>query len=228
MIEGGGLGVYEPTAIGPIDVQVAERRRRRRWSPTKPTAVARRQAVPVVLPGPGRRVGRAPTSARCATSSPRTACAPTTFAHGDRRALCDTGLGARAAAAVGRRHDHRARARRRPRRRHRRQQPGAPRRRDRRRRRRQGGAVPAAVRRVRRADRVPLRHARVHGRSRVTRRRGAVRHVSRMFVTGANLTVPFGTSSCARATGSARRRWRAARSRRRCSASRGRPASSAA
>ena len=41
----------------------------------------------------------------------------------------------------------------------------ASRRRDRRRRCRQGGAVPAAVRRVRPAGRVPVRHAGVHGRT---------------------------------------------------------------
>ena len=34
-----------------------------------------------------------------------------------------------------------------------------------------------------------------------------VRHFARLFVTGANLTVPPGRSSCARATGSAPRRW---------------------
>ena len=59
MIEGGGLGVYEPTAIGPIEVQrangvvdivVAD----------EAEAVAVGQAVPVVLPGPTRR-GGAPT-----------------------------------------------------------------------------------------------------------------------------------------------------------------------
>ena len=69
MIEGGGLGVFEPTAIGPIEVQrangvvdivVADEAEARR----------RRQAVPVVLPGPGRRAGRAPTRRCCATSIP--------------------------------------------------------------------------------------------------------------------------------------------------------------
>ena len=51
-----------------------------------------------------------------------------------------------------------------------RQQPDAPRRRDRRRRRRQGRSVHAAVRRVRPADPVPVRHARDHGRARRRRR----------------------------------------------------------
>ena len=67
MIEGGGLGVYEPTAVGPIEVQrangvvdiVGRRRGRGR---------ARRQAVPVVLPGPDRGVGvRRP--GRCSATS---------------------------------------------------------------------------------------------------------------------------------------------------------------
>ena len=55
MIEGGGLGIHEPTSIGPIDVQrangvvdiVVRRRGRRR---------RRGQALPVVLPGPARRM----------------------------------------------------------------------------------------------------------------------------------------------------------------------------
>ena len=56
-----------------------------------------------------------------------------------------------------------------------------------------------------------------------------VRHCSRMFVAGANLTVPFVHDRAAQgATASARRRWPAAASRRRCSPSPGRPASSAA
>ncbi len=55
-----------------------------------------------------------------------------------------------------------------------------------------------------------------------------VRRVSRMFLTGAALTVPLMTWSCARATASARRPWPQGRSRRRSSSSPGRPASSAA
>ena len=56
MIEGGGLGVFEPTAIGPIEVQrangvvdivVAD----------EAEAVRRRQAVPLLLPGPRRPTG---------------------------------------------------------------------------------------------------------------------------------------------------------------------------
>ena len=59
-------------------------------------------------------------------------------------------------------------------------------------------------------------------------RTATVRHFARLFVTGANLTVPDrARSSCARATASARRRWPAAASRRRCSPSAGRRRSSA-
>ena len=56
-------------------------------------------------------------------------------------------------------------------------------------------------------------------------RTATVRHFARMFVAGANLTrADRARSCCARATGSARRRWPAAASRRRCSRSPGRPA----
>ena len=80
MIEGGGLGVFAPEEIGPIDVQVPNgvvdvavaRRggsRRRREAATSPTSRA------------GSRSGAAPTSGCCATRSPRTGCAPTTSAR---------------------------------------------------------------------------------------------------------------------------------------------------
>jgi hypothetical protein len=57
---------------------------------------------------------------------------------------------------------------------------------------------------------------------------GLVRHNSRLFVIGANVTVPCSPSSCARATASARRAWRARVSWRRSSPSPGRQANSAA
>ena len=68
MIEGGGLGVFEPGEVGPIDVQyangvvdlrVARRRRGGRGS----------QALPVVLPG-RRRPGAAARPARAAPPDP--------------------------------------------------------------------------------------------------------------------------------------------------------------
>ena len=57
----------------------AERRRRRRGR-RRGRGGARREAVPRLLPGRGARRGRAPTSAACARSSRRTACASTTCA----------------------------------------------------------------------------------------------------------------------------------------------------
>ena len=36
MIEGGGLGVFRPEEVGPIEVQVRQRRRRHRASTTRP------------------------------------------------------------------------------------------------------------------------------------------------------------------------------------------------
>ena len=74
-----------------------------------------------------------------------------------------------------------------------RQRPVAPRRRDRRARRRQGRALHAAVRRVRASDPVPVRHARASWSGPAAERTATVRHFARMFVTGANLTVPIGT-----------------------------------
>ena len=71
---------------------------------------------------------------------------------------------ARAAPRLRARDGDRARARRRQAARRDRQRPVAPRRRDRRPRRRQGGAIHAAVRRVRAPDPVAVRHARLHGR----------------------------------------------------------------
>ena len=56
MIEGGGLGVFTPEEVGPmcvqvpngvVDIAVAD----------EAEAVRRREAIPVVFPGPGRRLG---------------------------------------------------------------------------------------------------------------------------------------------------------------------------
>ena len=72
------------------------------------------------------------------------------------------------------------------------QQPDAPGRRDRRRWRRQGGSVPAALRGVRPPGAVPCDTPgfMVGPEAEQT---GLVRHVSRLFVVGASLTVPFAT-----------------------------------
>ena len=87
MIEGGGLGVFDPTDVGPmsvqqfngvVDIAVAD----------EAEAVARRQAVPVVLPGSDRRRGRR-RSARAAPRDPRGPQAQLRRARGDRR-RCST------------------------------------------------------------------------------------------------------------------------------------------
>ena len=78
---------------------------------------------------------------------------------------------------------------------------------------RQGRALPAALRRLRPAGAVPVRHAGHHGRARRSRRPALVRHCSRLFVTGANLDACRSSRSCcARPTAWARRRWPAAAS----------------
>ena len=56
MVEGGGLGVFKPEEIGPMSVQVPERRRRHRGG-RRGRSGRRRQAVPVVLRRPARRLG---------------------------------------------------------------------------------------------------------------------------------------------------------------------------
>ena len=191
MIEGGGLGVYEPTAIGPVDVQSRERRGRRARA-GRGRGRARRQAVPLVLPRTRRRMGvrrpahAAPPRAREPRRT-RTTCASVIDA------LCDTGSVLELRRGFGAGDDHRAR--------------------------RASKAGPSAssptTRRTSAARSTPTRPTRprascsccdafdvpvvflcdtpgfmVGPDSEAT---GAVRHMSRMFVTGANLTVPFGT-----------------------------------
>ena len=209
MIEGGGLGVYEPEAIGPIDGAGAERRRRRAVA-GRSRGGRRRQAVPVVLPGPGRRRGRAPTSARCATSIPENRAAGLRRPRACVDALCDAGSVLELRRGFGRGMVTALGAHRRPAASASRQQPVAPRRRDRRRRGRQGGALPAAVRRVRPAGRVPVRHARVHGRPGAEATRRACGTVAACSSPARTSRCRSARSCCARATGSARRRWPAA------------------
>ena len=57
MVEGGGLGVFPPEAIGPMDVQVPNGVVDVAV-PDEAAAVRGRPAVPLLLPGPGRRAGR--------------------------------------------------------------------------------------------------------------------------------------------------------------------------
>ena len=105
MIEGGGLGVYDPKAIGPTDVQnangvidvlVAD----------EAEAVRVGQAISRVLPRPVRRVG-VRGSARAAAVDPGEPRARVRRAHGDRRAVRHR-LGARAPPRLRAGHDHRA------------------------------------------------------------------------------------------------------------------------
>jgi acetyl-CoA carboxylase carboxyltransferase component len=79
MIEGGGLGVFEPTSIGPmtvqqpngvVDIAVADEGRGRR----------RRQALPRLLPGHGRAVGVCRPTSSCVAPFPKIANAATTCA----------------------------------------------------------------------------------------------------------------------------------------------------
>ena len=77
MIEGGGLGVYRPEEVGPMRRAGAERRGRR-GRRGRGRRGRGRQALPLVLPGPGAAVGVRPTSGCCAAPSRRTASASTT------------------------------------------------------------------------------------------------------------------------------------------------------
>ena len=168
MIEGGGLGVYRPEDIGPVSVQVpngvvdvlcadekeaVEVARRylayfqgdvRDWTAPDQDAAAGRRAA-----GPAAGLRRA--------------------AGG--RAAGRRGVGPRAAAVVRPGHGDGTGPRGGPGRRRDRQQPDAPGRRHRRRQRRQGGPLPAAVRGLRAADPLAVRHAGLHGRAPRRRRR---------------------------------------------------------
>ena len=109
MIEGGGLGVYPPEAIGPIDVQ----RRNGVVEPGRPRRGARGvagQAVPVVLPGQSRRLGGAGSAAgpACGAAEPVTRLRRAPGDRVDRRRR----LRPRTAARLRRRDRHRARPRR--------------------------------------------------------------------------------------------------------------------
>ena len=66
MIEGGGLGAYEPTAIGPVDVQVANGVIDVLVADEAEAVRVAKQYL-VVLPRPTSTSGSASTSARCGT-----------------------------------------------------------------------------------------------------------------------------------------------------------------
>ena len=166
-----------------------QRRRRHRGAPTRPRRVAVAKQYLSYFQGPVGRVGvRRPDAA--ARRRPREPAAQLRRAHASIDAAVRHRLGARAAAATSASGMVTALARvegrpvgvdR--------QQPDAPRRRDRRRRRRQGGAVHAAVRRVRPPGRLPVRHAGDHGRARG-------RGDRRSCATAAGCSSPAPTSRC--------------------------------
>ncbi len=163
MIEGGGLGVFTPEEIGPMEVQVpngvvdiAVR------DEAEAVAVAKKylsyfQGPLKAWEAPDQRLMRQiiPEN-RLRVYDVRKVIAT----------LADAGLSAGAAAEVRRRHDHVPDPGRRTGARRDRQQPRAPRRRYRLRRRRQGRALHAAVRRLRHPAALLLRHAGDHGRAR--------------------------------------------------------------
>ena len=98
MIEGGGLGDYDATEIGPIEragVRTAWSTWRSRTKPRRsrsPSATCRTSSV-------RSSNGRAPTKPRCATSCRRTVCAPMTCAVIDVLGDVDSVLELRAAGA---------------------------------------------------------------------------------------------------------------------------------
>ena len=224
MIEGGGLGVFTPEEIGPIDVQAptasstsrstTRPRRSRPRSSTSPTSRARcrmdvrRPAARCATSMPENRLrvydvrardrGRSPTPARCSS------CAATS-APACHRAGADRGPAGR---RIANNPQH------------------------------LGGAIDAdgadkAARFMQLCDAfrpaapLALRHAGLHGRPEIESP-ALVRHVRRMFVAAAPACACRSSpSSCARPTASARRRWRRRLPLRRSSPSPGRPASSA-
>ena len=156
MIEGGGLGVYRAGGDRPDGGPGAVRRRRHRGG-RRSRGRGRGEAVPLLLPRPAPDVGgRRPAPA--AHADPGEPAPGLRRAPGHRHAGRHR-LRARAAPRVRARHGHDARSRGRSPDRHRGQRSDPPRRRHRHRRVRQGGPLHAAVRRLRPAAAVPLRHA---------------------------------------------------------------------
>ena len=218
MIEGGGLGVYAPEEIGPIAVQVPNGVVDIAW-PTRPRPCAVARQYLVVLPG---RRSATWDVRRPAPAAPRHPREPAARLRRARRASTrwPTPTRCSSCAASSGRAWSPPRPHRGPADRHRRQQPDPPRRRDRQRRRRQGGALHAAVRRLRpaRSCSCATRRASWSGpRPRQT----ALGPPRQPHVRDRRQPRPCRSSpsSCARATASAPRRWPAAASRRRSSPS---------
>ena len=153
MIEGGGLGVYPPQDVGPIDVQypngvvdlrvpddaaaVAAAKRYLTYFTERTPDTAGGHGRPTAGPRPDPPAPSHPDEPQAHLRRPR-----------GHRCTVRRGLGARTPPRLRARDGHRARARRRPSARRDRQRPEPPRRRDRRPRRGQGGPVHAAVRRA--------------------------------------------------------------------------------
>ena len=200
MIEGGGLGTFAPEDIGPLDVQVANGVVDVAVADeAEAVAVARRYLSYFAGPVDGLGLTADPARLRDLVPENRRQ-AYDVRAVVDGLADNDSVLELRPASGVG--DGHRAGPGRGPAARHRGQQPRPPGRRHRRGRGRQGGPVPAAVRRLRPAGAVPVRHARDHGGARGRGHRAgaprqpAVRHRRQPR------RARSGRSSCARATGS--------------------------
>ncbi len=214
MIEGGGLGVFRPEEVGPIDGAGAERRRRHRGRRRGRGGRASPSSTSSYFQGPLRRAGRAPTSAAARTSIPENRLR----VYDVRRVIDDARrhrLGARAAARLRARHGHRARAHRGPAGRHR--SPTT---------RRTSAARSTATAPTRpRASCSCATPSTCRSCSCATRpgimvgpeveKTALVRHAAACSSSARASRCRSSRSCCARATASARRRWRAAASRRR-------------
>ena len=163
MVEGGGLGMFPPEAIGPMSVQVPNGVVDVAV-PDEAAAVAVAKQYLSYFQGPAERWLAPPED------SLREVVPENRLRVYDVRAAIDgprrRRVGARAARRVRAGDGDGAHPRRGPADGGRRQQPAAPGRGHRRRRGRQGRPLPAAVRRLRPAGRLPLRHAGDHGRPR--------------------------------------------------------------
>ena len=214
MIEGGGLGVFRPEEIGPIDVQAPNgvvdvaRRRRGRGGARSPSSTCRtsrarstdwtcadQRRLRRARPGePAARLRRArgdrrrsPTPARCSS------CAATSAAAWSPR--WSASRAARSASSPTTRRTSAARS-----------TPTAPTRRR--------ASSSSATRSTCRCCSLCDTPGIMVGPE--VEKTALVRHCCRLFVSAPASRCRSSPSCCARATGSARRRWRAAASRRRC------------
>ena len=225
MIEGGGLGNYRPDEVGPVSVQ-APNEVIDVLVEDEPAACAAAKKYLAYFQG------RVPTwsaagPAAAASRRPREPAASLRNPH-RRRDAGRRELRARTARRLRPRNRHGFHPYRGPPVRRHRQQSETPRRRDRFRRGRQGRALHAALRRLRHSDRLALRHAGLHGRAGSGEDRARAPCLPHVRDRRRTSTFPISQLCCARATGSARRRWRAVVSTPNASRFPGRPASSAA